>query len=61
MVFVQRCLKIKNNKKHNRFIYSSCSERGLDRLLELWPLIIKNIPDAELFISSYLDFPIKCV
>ena len=54
-----KMFKIKNNKKHNRFIYSSCSERGLDRLLELWPLIIKNIPDAELFISSYLDFPLN--
>ncbi len=46
-----------NYKKPNRFIYSSCSERGLDRLLELWPHILEKIPDAELYISSYNDFP----
>jgi GR25 family glycosyltransferase involved in LPS biosynthesis len=41
----------------NRFIYTSCAERGLDRLLELWPSIIDVLPDAELFISSYNKFP----
>jgi GR25 family glycosyltransferase involved in LPS biosynthesis/tetratricopeptide (TPR) repeat protein len=44
-------------KVNNRFVYTSCTERGLDRLLELWPLITKEIPDAELFISSYNNFP----
>ena len=44
-------------KFSNRFIYTSCAERGLDRLLELWPLIIENLPDAELFICSYNKFP----
>jgi glycosyltransferase involved in cell wall biosynthesis len=47
----------KNKKINNRFIYTSCTERGLDRLLELWPSITKNIEDAELFISSYNYFP----
>lgn len=41
----------------NRFIYTSCSERGLERLLELWPQIVENLPDAELCISSYNRFP----
>ncbi len=44
-------------KIKNRFIYSSCSERGLMRLLHLWPTIINEIPDAELFIASYNKFP----
>lgn len=41
----------------NRFVYTSCSERGLERLLQLWPEILKNIPTAELKISSYNNFP----
>ena len=41
----------------NRFVYTSCSERGLDRLLELWPQIVESLPDAELFIASYNKFP----
>jgi mannosyltransferase OCH1-like enzyme len=43
----------------NRFIYTSCAERGLDRVLELWPKIIDVLPDAELFICSYNTFPIN--
>lgn len=41
----------------NRFVYTSCPERGLERLLQLWPEILKNIPTAELKISSYNNFP----
>ena len=41
----------------NRFIYTSCAERGLDRLLVLWPQIIEKLPGAELFIASYNHFP----
>ena len=44
-------------KVQNRFIYTSCAERGLERLLELWPSISKELPDAELFIASYNYFP----
>lgn len=47
----------KNTKFNNRFVYTSCSERGLDRLLELWPSICENLTDAELYISSYNSFP----
>ena len=41
----------------NRFIYTSRPERGLTRLLELWPDICKQWPDAELKIAGYTDFP----
>jgi GR25 family glycosyltransferase involved in LPS biosynthesis/predicted O-methyltransferase YrrM len=47
----------KNKKVSNRFIYTSCSERGLNKLTELWPSILENLPDAELIISSYNNFP----
>lgn len=46
-----------NHKIKNRFIYTSCSERGLKILLDLWGQITERLPDAELFISSYNDFP----
>lgn len=48
---------VNNIKKSNKFIYSSCSERGLKILLNLWPTILENLPDAELVISSYVPFP----
>lgn len=47
----------KNVKISNRFIYTSCAERGLDRIVELWPEILKELPDAELHVCSYNDFP----
>jgi GR25 family glycosyltransferase involved in LPS biosynthesis len=50
-------LKSKNKKVSNKFIYTSCSERGLSRLIKLWPGILDNLPDAELTISSYNNFP----
>jgi GR25 family glycosyltransferase involved in LPS biosynthesis/glycosyltransferase involved in cell wall biosynthesis len=46
-----------SDKIKNSFIYTSCSYRGLKRLLELWPTILEHLPDAVLNISSYLDFP----
>lgn len=47
-----------NNKKiPNKFVYTSCSERGLLKLVRLWPSILENLPDAELYISSYNNFP----
>ena len=46
-----------NKKITNRFIYTSCSERGLYKLVQLWPSILENLPDAELVISSYNSFP----
>lgn len=46
-----------NKKESNKFIYTSCSERGLSKLIQLWPSILENLPDAELTISSYNKFP----
>ena len=48
---------IKPIKQNNKFIYTSCSERGLNVLLDLWPQILEKLPDAELIISSYNKFP----
>ena len=44
-------------KKKNKFIYSSCSERGLRIVVELWAKILDLLPDASLVISSYNKFP----
>ena len=44
-------------KVRNRFIYTSRTERGLSRILELWPHIIAAVPDATLVISTYVAFP----
>jgi FkbM family methyltransferase len=49
--------KSETKKGLNRFIYSSCSERGLSKLIQLWPRILENLPDAKLVISSYNPFP----
>ena len=45
------------NKVKNLFIFTSCAERGLTRLFDLWSSIIQRFPDAQLKISSYNDFP----
>ena len=45
------------NKVKNSFIYSSRPERGLTRILELWPEICERIPGASLSIAMYGDFP----
>ena len=44
-------------KVRNRFIYTSRTERGLSRILDLWPDIIAAMPDATLVISTYVAFP----
>jgi len=46
-----------DTKIKNTFIYTSRSERGLKRVLELWESLSKNITDAHLSISSYNVFP----
>ena len=46
-----------NKKIKNKFIYSSRPDRGLNILLELWPQILENLPDATLVISFYGTFP----
>jgi glycosyltransferase involved in cell wall biosynthesis len=45
------------SKKTNRFIYTSRTERGLSRILDLWPDIVAALPDATLVISTYVAFP----
>ena len=47
----------KHIKKANRFIYTSCSERGLHILLDLWPKMTDKLANAELVIASYNKFP----
>jgi len=47
----------KFEKLPNTFIYTSGSFRGLKRLLELWPLILIELPNAKLNICSYEKFP----
>jgi|688.fasta_scaffold00200_3 hypothetical protein len=49
---LNKIIKIKN-----KFIWSSCSERGLDIILKMWPEILEEIPDATLDICSYKVFP----
>jgi glycosyltransferase involved in cell wall biosynthesis len=43
------------NKIPNRFIYSSRPERGLSKLLNLWPSILTIFPDATLVVASYVN------
>ena len=45
------------DKIRNKFVWTSCSIRGLQRLLDLWEEILAVMPDATLDISSYEDFP----
>ena len=45
------------NKIKNKFIYSSRPDRGLNVLLNLWPKILENFPDATLVVSLYVTFP----
>ena len=45
------------NKVKNKFIWSSCAYRGLDRILNLWDKILEHLPDATLDICSYETFP----
>ncbi len=38
--------------QHNRFIYSSAADRGLDEVLKLWPIIKADYPSAELVVCG---------
>ena len=46
-----------SDKVANRFIYTSRTERGLSKILDLWPDIMALLPDATLVISTYVAFP----
>ena len=40
------------NKVKNSFIYSSATDRGLETLLEMWPQIVAQLPDATLNVCT---------
>ena len=44
-------------KQLGKFIYTSRTERGLTRILELWPEIVAALPSATLAVSTYEVFP----
>lgn len=44
-------------KIKNKFIYSSRPERGLQTILQLWPQILNEMPDATLSFATYGKFP----
>lgn len=44
-------------KRSERFIYTSRTERGLSRILDLWPDIVAALPNATFGISNYEAFP----
>ena len=48
---------VEKEKIPNRFLFTSCSERGLAKLVDLWPSILDKMPDATLRIASYQPFP----
>jgi hypothetical protein len=50
-------LEFDSCKHENSFVYTSSSDRGLSRILELWPEILNKFPNATLNICSYLSFP----
>ena len=44
-------------KQLGKFIYTSRTERGLARILELWPEVVAALPSATLTVSTYEMFP----
>jgi GR25 family glycosyltransferase involved in LPS biosynthesis/glycosyltransferase involved in cell wall biosynthesis len=47
----------KLSKIKNRYIYTSCTERGLDIIINMWSAILSRTPDATLVIFGYNKFP----
>ena len=45
------------HKIKNLFVFTSGPSRGFGRILELWPEIIKHLPDAQLKFATYANFP----
>ena len=52
-------IEYSSKKIKNSFIYTSCSNRGLERITDIWPEIVEKMPDATLNIASYERFPIR--
>ena len=44
-------------KQPGKFMYTSRTERGLARVLELWPEVVAAVPSATLAVSTYEVFP----
>ena len=44
--------EINVDKVKNSFIYSSATDRGIDVLIEMWPQIKKDLPDATLNVCT---------
>ncbi len=53
---VDRFKGIKEKRIPNRFIWCSSPDRGLEELLNLWPLLKKKLPDAQLRIFYGWDY-----
>jgi FkbM family methyltransferase len=54
---IPELFNIPYKKIRNKFVWTSCSYRGLHLMLNLWNEILDNIPDATLDIASYDTFP----
>lgn len=52
-ITLQPKIKMMSFKVKDRFIYSSCMERGLKKIIELWPAILEWKPNAQLIICTY--------
>ena len=50
-------ITLAHSKIKNKFVWTTCSYRGLIVLLNLWDEILEVMPDATLDISSYEEFP----
>ena len=44
-------------KQAEKFVYTSRTERGLARVLDLWPEVVAALPHATLVVSTYEAFP----
>jgi beta-1,4-mannosyl-glycoprotein beta-1,4-N-acetylglucosaminyltransferase len=50
-------LSASNPKQADKFVYTSRTERGLARVLDLWPEVVAALPHATLVVSTYEAFP----
>lgn len=53
--------EVKETRVKNRLVYSSSYDRGLEHLLDMWPQVIKEVPDATLHIMYGWDLFDKVV
>lgn len=51
--------KVKVKKKKHAVFYGSSPDRGLENLLDIWPEVIKYVPDAELHVCYGFDLFLK--